>query len=94
MAMAWSMTKAYSNPVDYPSTYLTNALLPVFICILSAYFVAELWGQVDTPKSSCVAMSHPRHAGLMKAQKCISFHRAGSAWYAGQAKCSRVHSPT
>lgn len=47
MAMTWSMSKTYSSALDHPTTYLTNALFPVFICILSSYFVAELWGQVS-----------------------------------------------
>ena len=51
MAMTWSMSKAYSSALDHPTTYLTNALLPVFICILSSYFVAELWAQVSPPKT-------------------------------------------
>ena len=46
MALVWSMTKQYSDALDFPDTYLSNALLPVFFCILSSYFVAELWGQV------------------------------------------------
>ena len=46
MALVWSMTKQYSDALDFPDTFLSNALLPVFFCILSSYFVAELWGQV------------------------------------------------
>lgn len=57
MAMAWSMSKAYSSALDYPATYLTNALLPVFVCILSSYFVAELWGQVGFDGSRLLIQS-------------------------------------
>ena len=47
MALVWSMTRQYSDALDFPDTYLSNALLLVFFCILSSYFVAELWGQVS-----------------------------------------------
>lgn len=46
MALVWSMSTRYGEALEYPETYLSNALLPVFFCILSAYFVAELWAQV------------------------------------------------
>lgn len=50
VALAWSMSKRYTSPLDYPATYLTNALLPVAFCILSAYFVAEILVQVWQPR--------------------------------------------
>jgi len=49
MALLWSMSRTHSSALDFPRTYLTNALLPVFIVSLSAYFVAELWAQVGLP---------------------------------------------
>ena len=57
MAMTWSMSKGYSNALDYPTTYLTNALLPVCVCILSSYFVAELWGQVVHMADAVIAFA-------------------------------------
>lgn len=52
MALLWSMTSRYGDALNFPSTYLSNALLPIFFCILSAYFVAELWAQVSNSSTS------------------------------------------
>ena len=56
MALVWSMLGTYSSAVDHPATYLTSALLPIFICMLSAYFVAELWDQVIVVQQACIQL--------------------------------------
>ncbi|KAK9846864.1 hypothetical protein WJX84_008702 [Apatococcus fuscideae] len=46
LAFAISDTKYYTDPVNYPSMYLTSPILPIALSILIAYIVASLFSMV------------------------------------------------
>ena len=47
LAFAISDTKYYTDPVKYPSMYLTSPILPIALSILIAYIVASLFSMVS-----------------------------------------------
>jgi hypothetical protein len=43
VAFAISNLEYYHNPDKYPSTYLSSAILPIALAVLTGYIVAQVW---------------------------------------------------
>jgi hypothetical protein len=76
----------YNNPVDYPKTYLSSPLWPVFMCVLIGFFVAEVRGWVEREGEGEGGRYLEREARDRGRQPWVCWMR----WFGGHAQARMV----
>jgi len=71
IALLMSSLTYYTDPVKYPNTFLSSALLPVILSLLVAYIVASIFFNVRTCSWHIIMIVLLMGSAMQIAQKCM-----------------------